>query len=110
MRFFIPFAEDATEAESIYSDIRRFVIQSSGCELSERRFHRLLIHEKYSPEEQQEIRVGMNCFHNDELVIAILWDHKRQVYLVCTPSRGISKERPIVFKKKMVLEADEFDQ
>jgi len=109
MKFFIPFADDDAEAETIYADIRRFVIKMTHAELSEKRFHGLLIHEDYTRDDRQEIRVGMECFHNNELVIAILWDHKSQIYMVCTPSRGISKDRPIIFKKKMVLEAYQFD-
>ena len=109
MKFFIPFAEDEAEAEAIYADIRRFVIKMTHANLSEKRFGGLLIHEDYANAERQEIRVGMECFHNNELVIAILWDHKRQIYMVCTPSRGISQDRPIMFKKKMVLETYEFD-
>lgn len=109
MKFFVPFAEDDDEAKAIYADVRRYVTQMTHANLSERRFYRLLIHEKYSAEDEQEIRVGMECFQNNELVIAILWDHKRQIYMVCTPSRGISRDRPIMFKKKMVVEANEFE-
>jgi len=109
MKFFIPFAENDAEAEAIYADIRRFVVQMTHRNLSDQRFNKIVVDGDSPDGELKEIRVGMKCFVNDEVVIAILSDKNRRSFLICTPSRGIERDRPIAFKERAVQQAELFD-
>jgi len=88
-KFFIPHAETPEQAERIYKEIKYFVQSTTKYDISERRIFRIeYIHNGM----KHEAEVGAISTANGEEVMAIL---ESFVYLVCTPSRGVTEDIPI---------------
>ncbi len=80
MNFFIPAAEDKTQAEEVYKSIKDFARQTLGWEVTERRIFCLT----YQHEgKRYYVEVGKPDPRVSEIVVAIL---ESNTYLVCTYS------------------------
>jgi len=83
MKFFIPAAEDAAQAEEVYQSIRKFVADQVGRLTNKRIFRIQFVRDG----KQYNLAVG-DRFEDlrAERVIAIL---EGRIYYVCTPNRGV---------------------
>ena len=104
MKFFIPHAKDAAEAESVYESIRSVAIESSPYRVVNRRIYRMRWRHEgttyTSTVGEQDVRLG-------EEVFAIL--DATAVYLVCTPNRGVFRGDAMLVGKDEALIVEEFD-
>ena len=103
MKFFIPAAEDATQAEEVYQSIRRFVSEQVGRLTNKRIF---LIQFSHGGK-QYNLAVG-DRFEDlrGERVIAIL---EGRIYYVCTPNRGVVRGGPMLVDRAFVTHIEEFE-
>jgi len=106
MEFFIPEADDAAQADQVYEGTQRFVSESMGAELSDRRVYRINgVHNG----RQFEARVGERFEQAGELVIAILFDPRRNLYYVCTPNRGVAQGHPYLVGANDAGDVEDFE-
>jgi hypothetical protein len=91
MKFFLPVAKDAAEAERVYEGIRKFHTEQMGASLSARRIYSL---RGTHNGKRFTATVGQPFESLGEVVIAILLDETRQCYLICTPNRGVLRDMP----------------
>ena len=89
VKFFIPHAKTTEEAERIYKAIKSIAQRTTTYHISERRIFRI----EYTHNGiKHEAKVGAVSTANGEEVMAIL---ESFVFLVCTPTRGVSGNIPI---------------
>lgn len=108
MNFFLPYAESTEQAERVYSGIRESAESQSsvGAKLDNRRVYYLAgIHNGKA----FEAKVGHSFEVLREVVIAILHDASRNLYLVCTPSRGVAQGTPYLVGASEVGVVRDFD-
>ena len=106
MKFFIPFAQDKEQEESVYKDIKDFLSEELGAVFTDRKVFTLRYHhdgKKYYAE------VGKEHSLNGEPVIAILYEKMRNLYHVCTPSRGVAGGESILVGSNLVEEVSDFE-
>lgn len=89
MKFFIPYASDEAEAESVWNSCREWAIQNCGEVKRDKIFRVDYLHEG----ERLFAEVGQPEPRTGEMVIAILDSF---TYLVCTPNRGVIRGGPIL--------------
>lgn len=106
MKFFIPLAEDEEQEKRVYRSIIEYLRTESGAVVSERRVFSLSYRHKGT---DYYAEVGKNEQPNGELVIAIIFDESRNLYLVCTPNRGVARGGPILVGAHDVLSVIDFD-
>jgi len=104
--FFIPFAKDAAEAESVYEKIRRSIGNQASGPLDIKRIYRI---EYLHNTKRYLAEVGLPEQHEGNLVFAILKEHNYPLYLICTPDRGIDRRSPIYVGERGVISAIDFD-
>jgi len=92
MRFFIPHAEDAAQTDRVEAAVRKFIRDNLG-KVSKRRIFQLSYRDKGK---QVKSEVGKPSHINGETVIMILYDEPRDLYLVCTATRGVTGGMPIL--------------
>jgi hypothetical protein len=94
VRFFIPAAKDASEAETVYQSIRDHVSKVKGADLSAVRIFKIV----HSTEGKTYVAAvgSVHGFANNEKVVAILFEPMRKIYHVCTPNRGVVRDGPIM--------------
>lgn len=93
MRLFVPMARSAEEAAAVYSAIKAHLRENLGARFSSRKVRSL----RWSHEgSKHEAEVGKPTSFNGEIVIAILYEPKRNLYHVCTPNRGFLRDMSIL--------------
>ena len=105
--FFIPHAEDEAQEKRVLKSVIEFVSEELGAEIDSQRIYKLeYVHEG----EQLIAEVGKPHKYNDEPVIVILHDKIRDLYLVCTPHRGVLGGIPIMVGSNEVSNKTLFDK
>jgi len=56
-----------------------------------------------------KVEVGKNTHINGEMVIAILYEPYRKIFLICTPSHGVVRGKSIMVPESIVIEIEDFD-
>jgi hypothetical protein len=107
MKFFIPDAKDAAEAESVYEGIRKFNSEQIGASLSARRIYS--VHGTHNSK-RFTATVGQSFERLGEVVIAILLDEARKCYLICTPNRGVLRDMPYLSGSSEIDFAEDFER
>jgi hypothetical protein len=109
--FRVPGADetDMTD-EELYEAIVKFAEQSFG-DISEERIEGIKFREKDPKYEQDIIDVDVGDVFpiTGEPVEAILYDESRDLYLVCTPTRGVAEGQPILVGNSKVRDIRHFD-
>jgi len=106
MNFFVPDAESSEQRDRVYAAIKDFLGKELGAVFSQRRLYSL----RWSHNGiEYEARVGDVTAFNGELVIAILHEPARDLYHVCTPTRGVAGGGSILAGDKSVASVREFD-
>ncbi len=105
MKFFVPFANDEEQSESVYADIAQFV----GVSLhdTDKRIYSIA----YNHNGKKMIaEVGKECdsYYQEEfpLVIAIL---KGNLYKICLRDRGVMRGGPILVSSDKIIGISFFD-
>ena len=93
MKFFIPGAWSAEETVKVYSAIKAHLGQELGAHFAGRKIRSL--HWEHDGK-KYEAEVGKCTSFNNEIVIAILYEPKRNLYHVCTPNRGVLRDISIL--------------
>jgi hypothetical protein len=106
MRFFIPEAKDAAEAERVYEGIRKFHTEEMGASLNARRIYS--VHGTHNGK-RFTATVGQPFERLREMVIAILLDDTRKCYLICTPNRGVLRDIPYLSGSNEIDYAEDFE-
>jgi hypothetical protein len=107
MKFFIPAATDAANAEVLYDSIRRFNSEQMGATLSPRRIYSVSgVHNG----RDFAATVGKPFESPGEVVVAILLDTSRSLYFICTPNRGVLKGMPYLSGSNEVYSAEDFER
>ena len=102
MKFFIPAATD-TNIEQVYKAIKDFAKDNLGWEISDRKI--FSIEFKHNGH-NYKAEVGQITDINREPVCAIL---ESNAYLVCTFTRGVLKNEPILVGKPNIINIQDFD-
>lgn len=103
MKFFIPAAEDAKQAESVYSSIKKFAKKNTGWDVKPDRIYSI----KYKHDgKEYYAKVGEHETLTKDLVFAILLSN---TYLVCTTIRGALKGEPILVGINEVIDIEYFE-
>jgi hypothetical protein len=103
MKFFIPAAKDAAQAEDVYRGIVQFAKLTTSWQTTARRIFGIRYRhdgrEYYSEVGKEDPRVH-------ELVIAIL---ESEAYLICTFNRGVKRGEPVLVGKKEIVSITDFE-
>ncbi len=106
MRFFIPYTQNTEEEQSVYTAIKQLLRNVAQAEFSKRRIFSL----RYTHDRKKYYaEVGRAHTLNGEPVIAILYEPARQLYHVCTPTRGVVRGWSILVGEGTVQEAVDFE-
>lgn len=107
MKFFVPAAEDADQAERVYEGIRKFNSGQMGTTLSARRIYSVSgVHDGKA----FTATVGQVFERLREVVVAILLDTKRNVYFICTTNRGAIRGEPYLSGANEIRNAEDFEE
>lgn len=104
--FFIPFAKDDAQTQSVYSAIKEFLSKELGAQFSELKVFAL---EYVHDGKEYYAEVGKNHSLNGEPVIAILYEPLRRLYHVCTTNRGVVRDMSILVGEDSVQSLELFD-
>lgn len=107
MEFFIPFAENDEVRDHTYDAIKKHLGQAAGAAFSGRRIQRL---QWRHDGKEYRAEVGKETAFNGEPVIAILYEPLRDLYHVCTPSRGVVRGISILAGANSVSGSTDFDR
>ena len=109
--FHVPGAEHVEMSdEELYETIVNFAEESFGA-ISDERIQGIRFREqdpKY--EGTYDVNIGDVFPITGEPVEAILYDESRDLYLVCTPTRGVATGIPVLVGSNKVLEVRRFDE
>jgi len=109
--FRVPGAEetDMTD-EELYEAIINFAEQSFGT-ISDERIEGIRFREQDPKYEQDVIDVDVGDIFpiTGEPIEAILYDESRDLYLVCTPTRGVAEGTPILVGHEKIREVRHFN-
>lgn len=109
--FHVPGAEEIDmRDEELYESIVKFAEQSFG-EISDERIEGIRYREpdpKYD-KESYDVNVGDVFPITGETIEAILYDESRDLYLICTPTRGVAHGIPILVGNNKVKIVRHFD-
>ncbi len=104
MKFFIPNENDPEKAEELYQATKKFVAQTMGCPIGDRRVRSITFRDGgYIV----QALVGRPEPRRGGIVIAIF---ESESYLVCTPDRGVLKGEPLVVGKHEVTDSEDFER
>ncbi|RJR51416.1 MAG: hypothetical protein C4576_03690 [Desulfobacteraceae bacterium] len=107
MRFFVPGARSPEEASAVYLAIKKHIRKGLKSHVSGRKVKSL----KWRHEgKSHEAVVGKTTRFNNEPVIAILYEPKRDLYHVCTPTRGVLRGMSILAGRRSVSEVSDFEK
>ncbi len=102
-KFFVPHAKSAEEAEEVRAGVIKFV-ESNGFSVNDRKILRL----SYTHNGRDCVaEVGVPQIPGGEPVLVIL--DAGDLYLVCTPNRGVLGGLPILVGKHDVYCVDDFE-
>jgi len=96
MKFFIPGAKDKQQEKKTYDSIKKFVSQQIGRNVLDTMIYK--INFKHDGKEYSET-IGEVSKFNGELAVVIF--ETDNLYLLCTPSRGVIKGEPILVSKNV---------
>src|SRR5258707_9114019 len=106
MKFFLPAANDAAQAEQNYEGIRKFNADQMGAMLSPRRIYKVGgVHNG----KRFEATVGHPFESLGEPVVAILLDTSRKCYFICTPNRGVLRGMPYLSGSNEIDSVEDFE-
>ncbi len=106
MKFFLPAAKDAAQAERAYEGIRKFNAKEMSATLSPRRIYKVAgVHNG----KRFEATVGKPFESLGEPVIAILLDTSRNCYFICTPNRGVLRGVPYLSGSNEIDSVEDFE-
>jgi len=103
MKFFIPDVESPELAEELLKSIKTLAKNTLGWETTDRRIFRV---DYYHKGIYHVAEVGKVTDANNEPVIAILESH---AYLVCTPTRGVLMDMPMLVGTDAVSSIEDFE-
>jgi hypothetical protein len=106
MKFFIPGAKDAAQAEEVYEGIRKFNAEEQDARLSARRICRVRGIHNGKP---FTATVGEPFERPPETVIAILLDESRTRYFICTYNRGVARGMAYLSGSNEIWDVEEFE-
>lgn len=106
MKFFIPAAKDAAQAEEVYASIRKFNSEQMGATLSPRRIYRLSGVHNGKP---FTATVGEPFESLRQVVVAILLDTSRDLFFICTADRGVIRGEPYLSGAHEIRGAEDFE-
>ena len=104
MKFFIPEAENETEALSVWKATRKFAEETLGWEVSERRIFSIAYRHNGK---DYYAEVGKPDPRIRELVLVIL---ESDTYLVCTANRGVLRGMPILVGRDEAEQIRDFQE
>lgn len=104
MKFFVPCADDAAQAEAAWAGVRAHLFDL-GLPTTRRRIHALSLH----PSLRQRVEVGRDT-PDGEPVLIILEASNLDVFYVCTPYRGVLEGKPYVLGLNEHGRAIDFDE
>lgn len=107
MKFFIPAAENPSQAERVYDAVRRFNSEEMGAALSPQRIYRVSGAHDGKP---FTATVGEEFERLREVVVAILLDTMRDCYLICTKNRGVARGIPYLSGSNEIKSVEEFEE
>lgn len=102
MKFFVPEAENETEALSVWKATRTFAEETLGWEVTERRIFSISYRHDGT---DYYVQVGKPDPRIGELVLVIL---ESNTYLVCTPNRGVLRGMPVLVGRNEVKSTTDF--
>jgi hypothetical protein len=103
MKFFIPASKTDEESNEVFESIRKFAELTMGWKVTNRKIFKI----KYRHNSKDyTAEVGKDDPISREPVIAIL---ESETYLICTPSRGVIRDMPILVGKKEAYSIEDFD-
>ena len=105
MKFFIPLAKDDAERDQVWEGCRKGALHTVGFAITDKKIQSIFTH--HNGKEYKE-EVGQKTPANGELVVAIL--ECENVYLVCTPNRGVLRDMPMMVGKHNAENIIEFTE
>ena len=103
MKFFIPEAKDANQAERFWVATKTFAEKTLGWKVSNRRIFSI----DFSHDgKDRYVEVGKPDPDVGEIVIAIL---ESNAYLVCTANRGVRRGMPLLVGKEEARQVMDFE-
>ena len=110
--FHVPGAEHSEMSdEELYDNIVEFAERSFG-EIADDRIQGIRFREQNPKYEKDvfDVDVGDVFPITGELIEAILYDESRDLYLICTPTRGVAKGIPFLVGSNKVLTVRRFGE
>ena len=106
-KFFVPAAKDDDEAESVRASVIKFMVDLGFQDITSKRIFKLAyLHDS----QDYEAEVGQpDSLAGGSVVVMILEARFGELYLVCTPDRGVGRDDPILVGKPSVRSIEEFD-
>jgi hypothetical protein len=102
VKFFIPLAESDDQSARVYRSIKKCVASQVG-DIKDRKIYRIrFLHDGKT----HLATVGEVLPYNGEIVIAIL---EGSVFYICTYNRGVAKGAPILVRRDLLTEPQDFD-
>lgn len=105
--FFLPGSGDDKQAEEAYANIKQNVAQITGRRLSDARYHTVSYEQNTR---WLKATVGEMEPRSGEVVVAILATDDSDLFLVCTPTRGVVKGEPIIVGNHFHTTAAQFSK
>ena len=107
MEFFIPDVDDEEEAEEMYEGIVNWAEEQRGS-VVDRRIHRV----KYYDGDRSRVNtvsIGDEVSQVGEHAFAILESETHDMYMICTPERGVVQGAPVMIGDRDVKSTTEFE-
>jgi len=109
MKWFMPHASSEETAREAYESIKRHVSDVLGVSrFSDRRIRRIAFSHNTKPV-IAEVGQTMHLREIREEVFAILYEPERDLYHVCTPSRGVLRGMSVLVGANEVSSTEDFD-
>jgi len=107
MKWFIPGAKDEEGAIQVYQAIKKHLGKELGAaSFANRRIRKINF---YDNRKTYEAEVGKRLLLTGEKVIAILYEPARDLYHVCTPTRGVLRGISVLVGGDEVSFLEDFD-
>jgi len=109
MKWFIPHTDNNKDAERVYASIKKHVAGVLGIDsFSSRRIWKLTFRDKGK---LLDAEVGKRLYMREirDEVIAILYEPRRNLYHICTPSRGGLRDMSVLVGSDEVTSVVDFD-
>ena len=109
MKFFIPFAENSTQAEEVYEAMMKFAAEQTAFTISSHRIFSISYHHEGK---DYYTEVGKIHERDGETVIAIFKSTPpvgADVYLVCSPNRSVLRGEPMLIGEREIKRVTYFE-